>query len=98
MLLELWGIDDPDFKQQWQKQDWPLLRQKLETLFLTRTRDAWTHLLEGTDACFVPVLDISEAFTHPHNRARGLFMETHGVLHPAPAPRLSRTPVKAGGW
>ncbi|OMQ40984.1 CaiB/BaiF CoA transferase family protein [Pseudomonas putida] len=96
LLLELCGIDDADFKQQWQKQDWPVLRQKLETLFLTRTRDAWSQLLEGTDVCFAPVLDFSEAFTHPHNRARGLFMETAGVLHPAPAPRLSRTPVEAG--
>ena len=96
LLLELCGIDDPEFKQQWRKQDWPVLRQKLETLFQTRTRDAWTELLEGTDACFAPVLDFSEAFTHPHNRARGLFMETAGVLHPAPAPRLSRTPVEAG--
>ncbi|MND67447.1 E-cinnamoyl-CoA:R-phenyllactate CoA transferase [compost metagenome] len=96
LLLELCGIDDPDFKPQWQKQDWPALRQKLETLFMTRTRDAWCQLLEGTDACFAPVLDFSEAFTHPHNRARGLFMETAGVLHPAPAPRMSRTPVKAG--
>ena len=96
LLLELCGIDDSDFKPQWQKQDWPALRQKLETLFMTRTRDAWCQLLEGTDACFAPVLDFSEAFTHPHNRARGLFMETAGVLHPAPAPRMSRTPVKAG--
>ncbi|MNB92470.1 E-cinnamoyl-CoA:R-phenyllactate CoA transferase [compost metagenome] len=96
LLLELCGIDDADFKQQWQKQDWPVLRQKLEALFMTRTRDAWSQLLEGTDVCFAPVLDFSEAFTHPHNRARGLFMETAGVLHPAPAPRLSRTPVEAG--
>ncbi|MNF71004.1 formyl-coenzyme A transferase [compost metagenome] len=73
-----------------------MLRQKLEALFMTRTRDAWSQLLEGTDVCFAPVLDFSEAFTHPHNRARGLFMETAGVLHPAPAPRLSRTPVEAG--
>ncbi|MFU2325817.1 CaiB/BaiF CoA transferase family protein [Pseudomonas sp. NFX98] len=96
LLLELCGIDDPDFQQQWQKQNWPVLRQKLETLFVTRTRDAWSQLLEGTDACFAPVLDFSEAFTHPHNRARGLFMETAGVMHPSPAPRLSRTPVEAG--
>jgi alpha-methylacyl-CoA racemase len=97
LLLELCGIDDPDFEQQWHKRDWPLLRQKLKTLFLSRTRDAWTRLLEGTDACFAPVLDFSEAITHPHNRARGLFMETNGVMHPAPAPRMSRTPVEAGG-
>ncbi|MDN4543655.1 CaiB/BaiF CoA-transferase family protein [Pseudomonas sp. C32] len=97
LLLELCEIDDPDFKQQWQQQAWPLLREKLEALFLTRSRDAWTRLLEGTDACFAPVLDFSEAPTHPHNQARGLFMETAGVLHPAPAPRLSRTPAQAGG-
>ncbi|MNE12321.1 Succinyl-CoA:(R)-benzylsuccinate CoA-transferase subunit BbsE [compost metagenome] len=97
LLLELCEIDDPDFKHQWQQQAWPVLRQKLEALFLTRTRDAWATLLEGTDVCFAPVLDFSEAPTHPHNRARGLFMKTAGVLHPAPAPRLSRTPVEAGG-
>ncbi|MNT82906.1 hypothetical protein D3C72_2227030 [compost metagenome] len=43
------------------------------------------------------MLDFSEAPTHPHNQGRGLFMETAGVLHPAPAPRLSRTPAQAGG-
>lgn len=96
LLLQLCEIDDPVFNEQWQKQAWPALREKLEALFLTRTRDAWTELLEGTDACFAPVLDFNEAPGHAHNRARGLFMESAGVLHPAPAPRLSRTPVEAG--
>ncbi|MCY1291872.1 hypothetical protein D9M70_410760 [compost metagenome] len=65
-------------------------------MFLTRSRDEWTQLLEGTDVCFAPVLDFNEAPMHAHNRERGLFLETNGVLHPAPAPRLSRTPAKAG--
>ncbi|MOA15384.1 Formyl-CoA:oxalate CoA-transferase [compost metagenome] len=96
LLLELCDIDDPAFKNQWAHQEWPVLRKKLEEMFLTRNRDEWTQLLEGTDVCFAPVLDFSEAPMHPHNRERGLFMETNGVLHPAPAPRLSRTPAKAG--
>ncbi|MNJ49516.1 Succinyl-CoA:(R)-benzylsuccinate CoA-transferase subunit BbsE [compost metagenome] len=96
LLLELCEIDDPDFTEQWQRQAWPALREKLAAVFLSRSRDAWVALLEGTDACFAPVLDFNEAPEHPHNQARGLFMETAGVLHPAPAPRLSRTPVKAG--
>ncbi|MDT4816618.1 Acetyl-CoA:oxalate CoA-transferase [compost metagenome] len=96
LLLELCEIDDPAFKDQWARQEWPLLRNKLEEMFLTRSRDEWTQLLEGTDVCFAPVLDFNEAPMHAHNRERGLFLETNGVLHPAPAPRLSRTPAKAG--
>jgi alpha-methylacyl-CoA racemase len=52
----------------------------------------WQTLLEGTDACYAPVLDIEEAPAHPHNQARGTFIEVDGVVQPAPAPRYSRTP------
>jgi alpha-methylacyl-CoA racemase len=72
--------------------DGPALRGKLETLFKTRTRDEWCTLLEGTDACFAPVLSMAEAPQHPHNVARGSFVEVDGVVQPAPAPRFSRTP------
>jgi alpha-methylacyl-CoA racemase len=68
------------------------LRGKLETLFKTRTRDEWCALLEGTDACFAPVLSMAEAPYHPHNVARGTFVEIDGVVQPGPAPRFSRTP------
>jgi len=68
------------------------LRGKLETLFKTRTRDDWCALLEGTDACFAPVLSMAEAPYHPHNVARGTFVEIDGVVQPGPAPRFSRTP------
>ena len=68
------------------------LRAELETLFKTRTRDEWCALLEGTDACFAPVLSMAEAPHHPHNVARGSFVEVDGVTQPAPAPRFSRTP------
>ncbi|MDR3422836.1 MAG: CaiB/BaiF CoA-transferase family protein [Xanthobacteraceae bacterium] len=68
------------------------LRGKLEALFKTRTRDEWCALLEGTDACFAPVLSMAEAPRHPHNVARGSFVEVDGVIQPSPAPRFSRTP------
>jgi len=68
------------------------LRGKLEALFKTRTRDDWCALLEGTDACFAPVLSMAEAPYHPHNVARGTFIEIDGVVQPGPAPLFSRTP------
>jgi len=91
LLLERCGLDDPDFQAQWDRAAWPALRGKLERLFATRTRQQWCELLEGTDACFAPVLDFEEARAHPHHRARNSFQETDGIVHPAPAPRFSRT-------
>ncbi|MEY2633897.1 MAG: hypothetical protein RIR00_2551, partial [Pseudomonadota bacterium] len=91
LLLEKCGVSDPDFSAQWDRAAWPQLHTKLEALFLTRPRDAWCTLLEGSDACVAPVLDLDEAPQHPHNRARGSFIELGGVTQPAPAPRFSRT-------
>ncbi|MFV3127213.1 CoA transferase [Niveispirillum sp. KHB5.9] len=70
--------------------------KRLATLFATRTRDEWTAILEGTDACFAPVLDLDEVMSHPHMAARGAYREVDGVSHCAPAPRLSRTPADIG--
>jgi alpha-methylacyl-CoA racemase len=69
------------------------LRGKLEEIFKMRTREEWCSLLEGTDACFAPVLTMAEAPQHPHNAERGTFIEVDGVMQPAPAPRFSRTPT-----
>ena len=63
----------------------------------TKTRDEWCALLEGSDACFAPVLDPDEAPQHPHNRERGTFTEVAGVVQPAPAPRFSRTAPEIAG-
>ncbi|MBH3428941.1 CaiB/BaiF CoA transferase family protein [Pseudomonas alkylphenolica] len=95
-LLTLCQIDDPLFKNQWDRSLWPAQREKLQTLFATRTRDQWCALLEGSDVCFAPVLDFSEAPAYAHSQARGAFVDSDGVTHPAPAPRLSRTPAQAG--
>jgi alpha-methylacyl-CoA racemase len=95
-LLALTGASDPAFARQWDQDDWPALKDKFAALFATRTRDAWCALLEGTDVCFAPVLDMDEAPRHPHNAARVAFVDVDGVTQPAPAPRFSRTPGRAG--
>jgi alpha-methylacyl-CoA racemase len=95
-LLALAGVEDPQFRKQWRQADWPELKRKFAALFATRTRDDWCALLEGTDVCFAPVLDMAEAPHHPHNAARATFVERDGVTQPAPAPRFSRTPADIG--
>ena len=90
-LLELCGIDDPQFEHQWATAEWPALKARLAQLFATRSRDEWCTVLEGSDACFAPVLSMAEAPLHPHNVARKTFVESHGVIQPAPAPRFERT-------
>jgi alpha-methylacyl-CoA racemase len=71
-------------------------KQAWTELFLTRTRDEWTDLLQDSDACAAPVLDWVEAPEHPHLAARGTFTEADGIVQPAPAPRFSRsdTPLR----
>ena len=96
LLLTLAGIDDPAFDEQMAVHQWPALSEKIADVFRTRTRDAWCALMEGTDACFAPVLDMAEAPTHPHNAARGTFIVRDGVTQPAPAPRFSRTEATVG--
>jgi alpha-methylacyl-CoA racemase len=72
-------------------QDWPELKLELAALFKTKTRDEWCALFAGLDACVTPILTLAEAPDHPHNRARGAFVEVGGLLQNAPAPRFSRT-------
>ena len=92
LLLEKTGLkDDPDFAAQMNAAQWPALKDRLTTLFKTRSRDEWCADMEMTDVCFAPVLSMAEAPHHPHNAARGTFVEADGVMQPAPAPRYSAT-------
>lgn len=91
-LLDRICADDPAFERRLDRDEWEPLRAKFAELFLKRTRDEWCELLEGSDACFAPVLDLEEAPLHPHNVARSAFVEVAGVVQPAPAPRFSLTP------
>jgi alpha-methylacyl-CoA racemase len=91
LLLEKCEITDESFLAQQDQSGWPDLRNKLETLFKTKTRDDWCAIMEGTDVCFAPVLNLKEASHHPHNEARATYVDFEGVTQPAPAPRFSRT-------
>ena len=72
---------------------WPQLREALAARLASRPRAHWCELLEGSDACFAPVLSMEEAMQHPHQRARRGFIDLGGVSQPAPAPRFGRTPA-----
>lgn len=91
LLLEKAEITDPEFQEQLDEAAWPAKREKLTQLFKTKTRQQWCDIMEGTDVCFAPVLDLKEAPNHPHNIDRKTFVELDGVVQPAPAPRFSRT-------
>ncbi|MFN8949266.1 MAG: CaiB/BaiF CoA transferase family protein [Alphaproteobacteria bacterium] len=97
LLLQKTGITDPDFQAQMDRSKWPALKAKIAAVLKTKTRAEWDALMEGTDVCYAPVLSLSEAPGHPHNKARQTFLESDGVEQPAPAPRVSRTVPKVQG-
>jgi alpha-methylacyl-CoA racemase len=90
-LLRLTGLEENDLPQQMDRAKWPEMRELFRAIFKRKTRDEWCTLMEGTDVCFAPVLSMEEAPGHPHNKSHGTFVEIDGVVHPAPAPRFSRT-------
>ncbi len=90
-LVELLGIDDIPPAEQYARDKWPQQIVRFEAVFAGKTRAEWQSLLEGTDACFAPVLTLDEAPVHQHLRARNTFIEVGGITQPAPAPRFSRT-------
>src|ERR1700709_1170988 len=92
LLRQHAGLTDADFDAQMDRKAWPVLKEKLTKVFKSKTRDEWCAIMEGTDICFAPILTVAEAPKHPHNAARKIFVEPHGVTQPAPAPRFSRTP------
>ena len=87
----LWPLEEI-LATQWQRDEWPRLKNALGQILNGRTREDWCALFADRDACVVPVLSLAEAQQHPHNIARSSFTEVAGVLQPAPAPRLSLTP------
>lgn len=91
-LLELMGLGAEDLPVQDDRGQWPVMKERFAEIFRQRTLDEWCRVLEGTDACFAPVLRMAEAPQHPHNQHRGSFTAVDGVVQPAPAPRFSRTP------
>lgn len=94
ILLDKLGLaGDPAFAHDADRSTWPQLKARLREIFKARTRDDWCAIMEDTDVCFAPVLGLAEAPRHPHNVARGTFVEAGGLIQPAPAPRFSATPA-----
>ncbi len=96
-LLKALSIDDIDPDNQFDKTQWTAHGARFEAVFKTKNRDEWRALLEGSDACFAPVLSMAEAPDHPHNKARKTFVEVDGIIQPGPAPRFSRTKSEIKG-
>jgi alpha-methylacyl-CoA racemase len=89
-LLRGLGLEGEDLPPQMERASWAPMKERFAAIFATRTRDEWTAIFDGTDACCTPVLSPSEAARHPHNVARGTFVGE--ALQPSPAPRFSATP------
>jgi alpha-methylacyl-CoA racemase len=94
-LLDGLGLEPGDLPAQNDASQWPSMTKRFREIFRGKTRDEWTRIFEGRDACVAPVLGLDEVDTHPQNRARGLLTRIEGLPQPAPAPRLSRTPGRA---
>ena len=90
-LLELIGLKDERLPEQNDRSGWDELKTRFSQVFKTKTRDEWCSIMEGSDACFAPVLDMEECLKHHHVVARKMFVEIEGVVNPAPAPRFGRT-------
>ncbi|MFF5081483.1 CaiB/BaiF CoA transferase family protein [Actinoplanes sp. NPDC000266] len=93
-LLDGLGLSSSDLPHQYDKSGWPTLRARFAAAFAARSRDEWTTVFTGSDACVAPVLSPFEAPDHPHNAERDTFITVDGVSQPAPAPRFSRTAAK----
>ena len=91
-LIRIMGLEgDELFAKQMDRAEWPAVKSRLTELFAQKTSAEWCELMEMTDVCFAPVLTMSDAAQHPHNVARGTFIDVAGTTQPAPAPRFSRT-------
>jgi alpha-methylacyl-CoA racemase len=91
-FLKLIGFaDDPMFAEQNDAREWPAQKEKIAARIKTKSRNEWSAIFDGQDACVAPVLSLAEAPNHPHNQARGAFVEINGAQHPSPAPRYSRS-------
>src|SRR5690348_4293055 len=91
-LLERLGLDEAGLPAQYDRSGWPELRARFTEAFAGRTQAQWAEVFADSDACVAPVVSPRDAPAHPHNAARGTFIDVGGVIQPAPAPRFARTP------
>ncbi len=96
-LLDGLGLAPDEVPNQLDIAAYPRMRELFAERFAGRTRDEWTRVFAGTDACVTPVLTWGEAATDEHLRARSTLITANGADQAAPAPRFSRTPAGAVG-
>jgi alpha-methylacyl-CoA racemase len=94
LLLTHTGLEGADLPVQADRSTWPAMQQRLAAIFKQKTRDEWVAIMQDTDICFAPVLPMSEAIEHPHNRHRESFPVIDGIAQPAPVPRFLGTPTE----
>ena len=94
LLLKHTGLEGEDLPPQPDRAHWPEMQERLARIFKSKTRAEWTKIMQQTDICFAPVLRMSEAMEHPHNRHRSSFVEIDGIPQPGPAPRFLGTPTR----
>ena len=92
LLREKAELDESLFDEQMKRESWPQKKVRLAAVIKKKTRDQWCEIMEGSDVCFAPVLNLDEAPEHPHNQARQTFVNLDGVKQPNAAPRFNRTP------
>lgn len=90
-------IDPSDMPEQYDREGWPEMRRRFESVFATKTAAEWDSIMKDREACFGQVLSFEEARHHPHMKSRSVVVESDGVAQPAPAPRFSRTPSAIQG-
>nr|UXE45975.1 acetyl-CoA:oxalate CoA-transferase [uncultured bacterium] len=93
LLLTHTGLEGIDLPPQGDRAQWPGMRERLAAIFKQKTRAEWVAIMQQTDICFAPVLSMSEAIEHEHNRSRDSFVDVGGIAQPAPAPRFLGTPT-----
>lgn len=86
-LIERLQLDEETVRDRMDRNNWAHIRKCIAERIATGTREHWEAVFDGSDACFAPVLSMDEAPDHPHNRKRGTFGQSGGVIQPAPAPR-----------
>lgn len=53
------------------------IKKEIRSIFLMKTRDEWVEVFSHTDACFEPVMTLSEVFSDPLTRERGMVVEVN---------------------
>ncbi len=90
-LIKIAGMPEDFIQDQNNPERWGEIKSTFVETFKSKTRDQWVELFEGSDACVAGILDYEEAVEHPHNKARGTYVDIDGHFQPAPAPKFSRS-------